>query len=110
MPAPLARLSLILLLGLSGCATPPAYDNNYDSVVLKPGDSRICLGNPCEVHFLTPPGKKHWVISGQNVYPGSYPPGKSVYLGRFVSGSYSFQLEGHQGPVSHLHVAGRDDG
>ncbi len=100
-------LIFTLALGLSGCATPPAHENNFDSVILKPGDSRICVGSPCEVHFITPKGKQNWVISGQNVYPGSYPPGKRVYLGRFYPGSYSFEIEGYKGPTSYLNVGGQ---
>lgn len=105
---PLSTLVLLNLLVLAGCATPPAYDNNFDSVVLKPGVSRICMGNPCEVHFDTPKGKQDWLISGQNVYPDRYPAGKTVYLGRFESGSYSFRLEGSNHPSSYLHVGGKE--
>ncbi|MEO5343343.1 MAG: hypothetical protein H7842_08400 [Gammaproteobacteria bacterium SHHR-1] len=102
--------ALILALGvaLTGCATPPAHDNNFDSVVLRPGDSRICTGSPCEVFLRTPKGKKDWLISGQNVYPGRYPPGKTAYLGRFEPGSYSFQIQDSKSPTSYLHVAGHE--
>jgi hypothetical protein len=101
-------LILILGLALTGCATPPAHDNNFDSVVLRPGDSRICAEAPCEAFLRTPKGKKDWLISGQNVYPARYPAGQTVYLGRFQPGSYSFQIKGSNSPSSHLHVAGQE--
>jgi hypothetical protein len=101
----IALISTVLLSPAPARSAPP-HDNNFDSVILKPGDSRICPESPCEVFFVMPRGKGKREVSGLNVFPGRYPSGKTVYFGRFWPGSYDFAIKDSQAPTSYLFVGG----
>ena len=98
----------VVLLALGGCFQTGNIDvsSNFDTVTLKPGDSALCVQSPCTVYFTMPEGAGSTIVSGLDVFPESYPLGKTVFLGSFWTGSYSMQAEGTDTPFAYLTVAG----
>ena len=101
----LATLALVLLCACGDTGVRNA-NNHFDRVTLRPGDSFICIQSPCAVYFVMPEGEGSYVVRGNNVFPESYPAGKTVFLGAYWTGGYSFKAEGTDTPYAYLSVVG----
>jgi hypothetical protein len=113
---------VVMAMLLGGCVLPtekgnvkeadPDNRNHFDKVTLQPGDSAICMEEPCAVYFVMPSGEGELTITGNNVFPESFPAGQTVFLGSYWGGSYTFHAEGTDTPVTYLTVitSGLGDG
>jgi len=89
-------LCLAMLAALSGCAANPVCDDDQgsiDAVTLCPGASKSCNDSPCTIYYLMPDGSGDYLVTGNGIRIGEFPPGEKVNLGAYWE-SYYFDVVG----------------